>query len=66
MTTIGAHKVLITTAIIFSVPIAAWGVLRWARHGETTGLAVTAGAVAAAITLGIYLRSFLSRHRGES
>ena len=66
MTTIGAHKVLITTAIVFSVPIGAWGVLRWMRHGETAGLAVTAGAVAAALTLGVYLRSFLARHRGES
>jgi hypothetical protein len=66
MTTIGAHKVLISTAIVFSVPIAAWGVLRFVRHGETTGLAVTAGAVAAALALGVYLRSFLARHRGES
>jgi hypothetical protein len=66
MTTIGAHKILITTAIVFSIPIGAWGVLRWVRHGETMGLAVTAGAVAAALTLGVYLRSFLGRHRGES
>lgn len=66
MTTIGAHKILIGTALLFTAAPAAWGVLRYTRHGETTALGVTAGAVVAAVVLGLYLRSFLARHRNEN
>lgn len=61
MTTIGAHKLLIACAILFSLGPIVWGV-RHGLAGDGTGWAVAAGGLLAAVALGVYLRSFLARH----
>jgi hypothetical protein len=62
MTTIGAHKILIACAILFTLGPIIWGVTHGAR-GESIGFVVAAGAAAVAVGLAAYLRSFLTRHK---
>ena len=59
MTVAIAHKILITTAIIFFLFYAAWEIRNYPVPGGVWSLLRAIISIAAACVLGIYLRYFL-------
>lgn len=54
-----AHKILISTAVLFFLGYALWEVRRYVDIGELGALLRGAGSLLGAIGLGVYLRSFI-------
>ena len=59
-----AHKILIGTAIGFSLIYALFETVRWSNGGGVSALARAGGGLAAALMFAAYLRSFLG-HQGN-
>lgn len=65
MSLIAFHKVLITTAIIFSLGFSIWAFQAYSQRGDTGMLILAMGSVLAFVVLAVYLRH-LRRFLGRS
>ncbi|MBI4240897.1 MAG: hypothetical protein HY613_04200 [Candidatus Rokubacteria bacterium] len=57
MRLIVAHRILIGTAIAFGLFFTGWGIVRYARTGESAQLVVAAVTAVITAALGYYLRN---------
>jgi hypothetical protein len=61
-----AHKILISTAVLFFFGYALWELRQYSRLGEVSALLRGIAALLGAIGFGVYLRSFVRSLRKGS